>query len=337
MLKLPFGKVPPELLEMIVFPNLGTGNKDVILGPARGEDAAIVRLKDKLLVMSCDPVSGSVERVGWLAVNVSANDVATCGVKPRWLLICILLPDNYERITFTRICEQINNASEKLGVAVVGGHSEISPGLDHPIIISCCIGVAEGKKYLTTSGAKPGSKIILTKGVGIEGTGILATDRKEIVVKTYGAEFASKCAKYFEEISVVPEALAAAKMREVYALHDPTEGGVLGGLWEMADASECGFTVFEEALVIRPETKAISELFKIDPLRLISSGSLLISVKDTAALRLIKTLQKKGIPASIIGDVTADKNRKIFIKKDGSTQTLSRPESDDLWKALKRS
>jgi len=337
MMNFPFGKVPPEILEAVVFRNLGAKDKDVILGPTRGEDAAILKVGDRLIATSCDPVSGAVDRAGLLAVNVSANDVATRGVKPRWLLVCILLPKNFKRASLLKICQQINDAAAKLGVAVVGGHCETSPGLDHPIIVSCCVGVAERRKYFSTAGSKPGSKIVLTKGVGIEGTGILATDRREMVARAFGAAFVKKSAKYLEETSVVAEALIASGIEGVYAMHDPTEGGVQGGLCEMADAAGCGFTVHEGKLVVSPETKALARLFRMDPLQLISSGSLLISASTAAAKKLLEVFSANRIHASVVGEMVADRNHRVLIKSDGSTRRLAMPKADALWKALKAS
>ncbi|MEM4246102.1 MAG: AIR synthase family protein [Candidatus Bathyarchaeia archaeon] len=333
---LPYGKVPSEILESIVFPNLGFKNKDVILGPSRGEDAAIIKVKEGVIVASCDPISGAVESAGWLAINVSANDVATRGVRPRWCLICILLPKDFSRESMTKICGQMNRAAKKLKIAIAGGHSETSPGLNHPIIISFCIGSAKRGRYLKTADARPGSRLVLTKGVGIEGTGILATDKRGAVEKAFGAGFADRSARYLDEISVIPEAMIAARMKGVYALHDPTEGGVLGGLWEMADASRCGFKVYERNLIIRPETEAICRLFSIDPLRLISSGSLLISVDRRVSASLVSALRRIRIPASIIGEMTDDVDQRALVTKEGCEKGLQMPETDELWKVLDR-
>lgn len=336
-LSLPHGKVPVDVLEKIVFTHLGAKRKDVVRGPSVGEDAAVLHVgNDHLLVASSDPITGAIERIGWLAVHVSANDVATRGVRPRWYLSCILLPETSNVSIVEKICGQIDEAAEELGVAVVGGHAEITPGLTQPIVVGCIMGVTEGKRYVTSSGAKPGDKIILTKGAGIEGTAILASDRREILTKKLGVAFVQRAGLFFNSISVVDEALIAFNAGGVSAMHDPTEGGVAGGLNEVADASKTGFYVFEEKIPIAPETSAICSFFDIDPLQLISSGALLIMAEAATSDRIVSSLEKGGVKASVIGEVTKSSGGRLIECRDGSVNRLARPFCDHLWLALAR-
>jgi len=324
------------MLKEVVFKHLGTRRNDVVLGSSYGEDAAIVRVGGRLLAVSCDPISGAEERIGWLAVNVSANDVSTRGVRPRWFLPCMMLPEGSEKLLLEEICVQMDKAAQSLGIAIVGGHSEVTPGISHPLVIGFCAGVAEKNRYVTCAGAKPGCKIILTKGAGIEGTAILAADRRKPLEDEFGEEFVSRAESYFDLISVVEEAMTSFKYGGVLAMHDPTEGGILGGLHEMAEASGTGFEVYEDQIYVSPETNEFCRFFRIDPLKLISSGSLLIAVKAKRADGVVSEIEKLGIKASIIGEILADKSLRRIVKKDGSIFPLVMPESDELWTALKR-
>lgn len=335
-MRLPAGKVPPEVLEEIVFKRLGVESGDVLLGPSKGEDGAVVRVGGKVLVSSMDPITGAVERLGWLAVNINANDVATFGVKPRFFSSCILLPSGAESGVLREICDQIDSAAKKLGVAVIGGHSEVTPGLKHPIVVGYAFGVAEEGRYVTSGGAEAGDVIILTKGAGIEGTAILASERRERLSRELGEEVVKAAESFYERISVVEDALTAFKAGGVTAMHDPTEGGVAGGIHEIADASGLGFEVFEEKIPVAPETSMICSYFNVDPLQLIGSGALLISVKPEYAGKVLEALESRGIRASKIGRFLPDPEKRILVRGDGRVAELVRPVSDHLWKALER-
>jgi hydrogenase maturation factor len=335
-LSFPYGKLHPFFLEKIVFKHLGFKRSDVILGPSKGEDAALIKVGEELLAASCDPISGSIKSIGWLAVNASANDVATRGVKPKWFLSCILLPKNSKIDALKTICKQMDLASKKLEIAIIGGHSEVSPGLTHPIVIGFCAGKVEKGRYITCSKAKPGGKIILTKGAGIEGTAILAIEREKELSKFLGEKTVKKAKKYIELVSVVTDALAAFNFGGVQAMHDPTEGGVLGGLCELAEAAKLGIKVYEEEIFISEETSAICDLFKINPLQLISSGSLLIIADPEKTEGIICKLKEDGIKASIIGETLLNPKEKYMITKNGEVKKIFIPETDELWKALRR-
>jgi len=334
-LSFPFGKISPTILERIVFKYLGVRRADIVQGPAKGEDAAIVRIGRNLLALSCDPISGALRRIGWLVLNVSANDVATRGVKPRWFLSTMMLPKGTRTNFIKRICREMDQAAIRLNIGIVGGHSEITPGIDHPLIIGFCVGVVEKKGYVTTSMARKDDEIILTKGVGIEGTAILASDRRKMLMRSFDREFLRRAESFYDRISVVKEALAAFNLGGVSAMHDPTEGGVAGGLHELADASGKGFEVYEETLTSEPETLEICRFFKIDPLRLISSGSLLITCLPKMTDKILSKLHSMDIRASSIGKVTASRDR-VIVKKSGVHLKLQRPLSDHLWIALSR-
>jgi len=328
------GKVPPEVLQKIVFKNLGTKRNDVVLGPAIGEDAAIVKVGKEVLAVATDPITGAEEWLGWLAVNVSANDVATCGVEPRWFTSCILLPEGSKEKLIEKICRQMDKAAQQLSVAIIGGHCEITPGLEHPIVAGCSIGIAESGKYVTSSGAKAGNMIIMTKGTGIEGTAILASDRRRELLKVFDESFLRKAESFFTKISVVRDAITAFQTGGVLAMHDPTEGGVAGGLHELADASNVGFQVYEEKFLVSEETRKICAHFEIDPLQLISSGSLIIVAEKEKTEEIVSRLSQNDVPASVIGEVKKPELGRKIVSRTGEKVELVRPVSDHLWTAL---
>jgi hydrogenase maturation factor len=333
---LPSGKVPVEVLQNIILKHLGVKRREVVLGPRVGVDGAVVKIGNKVLISAMDPITGASERIGWLVVNVNANDIATFGVHPTLFSSCILLPPGTTKATIETMSKQMDKAAKELKMSIIGGHCETTPGLTRPIIVGTAMGIAERNNYVTSSGAKLGNSLILTKGAGIEGTAILAMDRKELLKRQFSQTFLSKATDFFECISIVEEALAAFETGGVTAMHDPTEGGVAGGIQEMADASKVGVKVFETRIPVQKETLEICKFFKIDPLELISSGALLIAAKHDFAEEIIETLKRHGINASVIGEFLKEPGRRLLVSKDSSEKPLVRPLSDHLWVALKR-
>lgn len=335
-MKFPLGKIPPKPLMEIVFRYVGAHRSDVVLGPSHGEDAAIVKAGKQLLALSCDPISGALNRIGSLSVRVTTNDIATRGVRPTWFLSCIMLPEGSGRTVLRAICKQMNEAAKEIGVAIVGGHSEVTPGLNHPLVVGFAAGPVGRRGYVTCSDARPGGKIILTKGAGIEGTGILALDRAKPLAKAFGTGLVKKARRFSEMTSVVKDAMIAFNYGSVQAMHDPTEGGVAGGLNELANASKTGFRVYEESIKIAPETIEICRFFKIDPLRLVSSGSLLVVAAEKSAEKIVSQLNRRNISAAVIGEVLSNSTKRILVKRKGEEKKLPLPYADHLWIALRR-
>jgi len=335
-MKLPLGKIPVDILKEVVFKNLGAERKEVTAGPTVGIDGAVLDVGNKSLIVSMDPITGAVERIGWLAVNVNANDIATFGVEPEFLFSCILLPENADRKMVETICTQMDAAAKDLGIAIVGGHCESTPGLTNPIVVGCVMGLTEKGRYVTAGGAKPRDKLILTKSAGIEGTAILASDRESELKRIVSATVLQDAKNFYSQISVVKDALTAYKTGGVHAMHDPTEGGVAGGIHEMADASGLGVKVFEDKIAVQPETAKICSHFEIDSLQLISSGALLISAEAKFAEKITENMEQQQIEASVIGEFLESTDQRFLIRKDGEVQALPRPLSDHLWTALRR-
>jgi hydrogenase maturation factor len=335
-MKLPPGKIPIEILKDVVFKNLGTSRREVVLGPAAGVDGAVLDMGNKNAVVCMDPITGAVERIGWEAINVNANDVATFGVEPAFFFSCIMLPENADSQIIETISSQMHHAAKELGIAIVGGHCESTPGLANPIVVGCVMGLTEKGNYVTAAGAKAGDKLILTKSAGIEGTAILATDREEQLKKVFSPALLEGAKGFYNQISIVKDALTAYQAGGVHAMHDPTEGGILNGIHEMADAAGLGARVFEEKITVEPETAKICRFYEIDPLQLIGSGALLIAADPAEADKIVDSLCREHIYADVIGEFLPNSNKRLLMRTDGSGDFLPRPVSDHLWIALRR-
>lgn len=335
-MRLPKGKIPPDILSEVVFKQLGEERADIILGPSLGEDGALVRVGDKVLVSAMDPITGAIEHIGWLAVNINANDIATFGVRPIFFSSCILLPENSGKDVVKTICSQMHSAAKKLGIAIIGGHAELTPELPRPIVVGSCMGITESGRYVTSGGSKPDDLLVLTKGAGVEGTAILAEEKRDLLIGKLGEPLVRSAESFYSQISVVKEAILAFQTGGVTAMHDPTEGGVAGGIHELADAAGLGFRIYEEKIAIEPETHKICDLFEIDPLQLIGSGALLISVNPDRTDEVVENISATGIKASVIGRFSRNPDKRVLIDEDGSKTNLVRPISDHLWSALEK-
>ena len=304
---LPTGKLPPELLDELLARHARPDPR-VVLGPSAGEDAAIIDMGDRYLVAKTDPITFATDEIGWYAVHVNANDVACCGATPKWFLATLLLPEERtDAALVERIFSQIAQACAALDVTLCGGHTEISYGLDRPIVIGQMLGEVAPESFLATSHARAGDALILTKGIAVEGSAIIASEKRaELTGKMSVAEL-DRCVAMLHEpgISVVRDATCAIAAGGVHALHDPTEGGLATGLWELARAARVGLRVDESALPVLEACRTLCRHFDLDPLGLIASGALLISAAPEAAGRIVAALSASGIAASHIGDVVA--------------------------------
>ncbi|WP_227355419.1 AIR synthase family protein [Haladaptatus salinisoli] len=309
------GKLDPEDLATVVS-RTGARDDDVLVGPTYGEDAAAIRVGDRTLVVSSDPLSLARERLGTLAVSVACNDVAASGADPRWLTNVVFLPDD-DSETLDAVTEQIDDAATDLGVAIVGGHSEYAPDLSRPTVSMTCMGLTD--EFVPTGGAEPGDRLLLTKGAGIEGTAILATDFRDEV----GAA-AERGESFFGEISVVED----ARILRGYAtaMHDPTEGGVVTGLLEMAEAAGVRLDVARDDVPVRDATRALCETMGVDPLRIFGSGALLAAVPEGSVDEALGELRDAGIAGAEIGRVGEGDGELVL---DG--EVVTEPPRDDLY------
>ncbi|MCF2136258.1 MAG: AIR synthase family protein [Candidatus Thorarchaeota archaeon] len=327
------GKVPPDVLSRLVFPFLGHADPNVLLGPALGQDASLIRIGDRILIASTDPVTGSVEDIGWIAVNVNANDIATFGVQPRWFFVTLMMPPGSQPDDVGTIMQQIHEACSRLGITVAGGHTEVTVGLDRPIVVGFMLGACSEGEYVTSSGARPGDAIIMTKKIAIEGTAIIATEGADYFSGKIDQSLLEEAHALRDLVNVVKEGVTAFKTGHVTAMHDPTEGGLAGGLHEICDASGVGFRIFEDEIATHPATLAICQLLNIDKYYLISSGSMLITCDRDSADDIIRALDEVGVSASVIGEIVKDSRIREIVTAAGP-RDLSRPTTDALWDAL---
>jgi len=327
------GKLPHPLLRKMIRYR-GAKDPSVILGPMIGEDAAVIDLGDRCLILKTDPITYAIDEIGWYAVHINANDVATMGARPKWFLATLLLPPKLGEKGVENIFKQIDKACRELGIAVTGGHTEITPWLDRPIVVGNVHGICSRSELVLTSGARSGDALVLTKGAGIEGTATLAREKKKELLSKFSRAFVKRAENYlyFPGISVVPEALLGAEMGAT-AMHDPTEGGVAVGLYEIAAASDKGILVDKEDIIVRGETKKICEHFGIDPLGLLGSGALLLSIPQRKVDGYLDGLIESGIVASVIGKVTR-KSDGLKILDCGKKRTLRYSQRDEILKVI---
>ncbi len=325
------GKLPPDFLFRNIVGKLPIEGDGVLLGPSLGEDAAILEVKEPLLAVHSDPVTGGGKLAGWLSVYVASNDIATRGLRPKWLLVVLLFRDGVGESEISELVDQVGEAAREIGAVVVGGHTEITPGLPFNIVVTTAMGT--GRIVLNTRDAKEGDSLILTKAAALEGTAILATELRDLLEeKGVDSHILDRASGFIREISVVRDAMLAANFAR--AMHDPTEGGLIGGVLEMALASGNGFVIYEENIPLREETLAVCEALEVDPLRLISSGSLLISVSEERADELVNELRRGGVEASIIGRLTGREEGMRLVRTNGVVEDVSEPVMDELWRVL---
>lgn len=329
------GKVPPEILKKYIFNRIGKIDSRVLQGPGIGEDAAVIDFGDKVLVVHSDPITGASKNIGWLSLCVSTNDVATRGAIPKWISMVILLPENFNESLLNNITMEIDEAAKRLGVMIVCGHTEVTPGLNRPILISTAFGEAYKDKFITTSNARVGDFIILTKGACIEGTFIFANEFYDYLRDKVSIDVINRALDYINLLSVLRDSQLAMSVGGVTSMHDPTEGGVLGGVQEMASASSLGFIIYEDKIIVNEETRIICDVLGVDPIKTISSGSLLIAAKPEYAHLIVNLLNNSGIKASIIGEF---KNREFgwkLVNSSGDVIDVSKPVLDELWRLYK--
>jgi hydrogenase maturation factor len=301
-----------------------TDDPRVLVGPGLGEDATVIDLGpdfgDRLLVAKTDPITFATDEIGWYAVNVNANDVACMGARPRWFLVTLLLPEGRtDDALVERIFDQIGQACAALDISLAGGHTEITYGLDRPIVVGHMLGEVARDRLVTTSGAQVGDVLLLTKGVAVEATAIIAREKTGELARQFSAEFLARCQGFLHDpgISVVRDARVATAAGRVHAMHDPTEGGLATGLWELAWAAGVGLEVMADALPVLPETAELCQVFDLDPLGVIASGALLLAVAPKDAPIVKRALEDEGILAFEIGQVVDEADGVTLITAEG--------------------
>jgi hydrogenase maturation factor len=335
---LPIGKLPAELLERLL-DRYALPDPRVVLGPGIGEDAAVIDMGDRYLVAKTDPITFAVADIGWYVVNVNANDVACCGATPRWFLATVLLPENSTTPeSAEEIFRQLADACSALGVSLCGGHTEITYGIDRPIVVGQMLGEVNRDEYVTTSGARVGDTVILTKGIAVEGAAIIAREKRSELTTVMSDDDLERCAGFLRDpgISVVRDARLALDAGGVHALHDPTEGGLATGLWELARAANVGLRIEEQRLSVLPECRALCRHLDLDPLGLIASGALLIAAANDHAEAIVERLRAERISAEIIGEVVPPEAGITLRGKDGTSRPLPTFPRDEIARLFDR-
>lgn len=329
---LPLGKLKFDILENLLEQYPGILDDRLIVGPKVGEDAAVIDFPDRYLIAKTDPITFATNEIGWYAVHINANDVAIRGAKPRWFQPAILLPEGKATESLVEeIFRQISRACRELGVTIVGGHTEITPTLNRPIVVGSMLGEVAKEKLITTSGARPGDDVLLTKGIVIEGTAIIARERQEDLRKRgYDEPFIRRCMDYLYDpgISVVKDALLANQFK-IHSMHDPTEGGLATGLYETARASSVGMLIYEDKIDLLPDSRRLCGEYGLDPLGTITSGSLVVIADSENAGKVLQAYRESGLKASVIGTVK-EETFGVKIIRDGALEDLQWSEKDEI-------
>ena len=339
-MNLPIGKLKHDFLKQL----LPTHNKSagVVVGPQLGEDAAVIEFGDNYLVATSDPITFATEDIGWYVVCVNSNDIAAMGAVPKWLLVTLLLPEDATTPATVRdIMTQITQACAAFDIALCGGHTEVTPAVTQPVVIGQMMGVAAKESLFTSADARVGDALILTKGLGIEATAIIAREREEQVREKCDALFLEQAKNYLMDpgISVLQDAHIAIATGGVHAMHDVTEGGVATAVYELATAAELGVVVYTDKLFGSPVlysdiTRTLCNMFGLNPLGVISSGAMLIAVAPEKGETICQSLGKAGISADIIGKFLPTESGMWLEDATGTRQPLPVFETDEIAKLL---
>ncbi len=336
MKKLPVGKLKMEQLAGLLKRYRGAQDSAVIVGPEIGEDAAVIAINEKLLIAKTDPITFAVDQIGQYAININANDIACMGGRPRWFLATVLLPeDGTDEALVEGIFSQLSEGCKQLGIAVCGGHTEVTYGLKRPIVVGQMLGLVSGKRLIRSSGATAGDHIIVTKGIAVEATGLLAREKEVELTRVFDRKFIDKCKGFLKTpgISIIRDAEIATAAGDVHAMHDPTEGGLATGLHELAAAAGVGLEIWTDKIPVFPETKVICDFFGLNPLGVIASGALLIAAAPSSSEQIINSLGAAGIDSFHIGMVK-DKSGGLMMIQDSEKLPLPCFEQDEVSKVF---
>jgi hydrogenase expression/formation protein HypE len=332
MSRLKPGKLPPALLQRLLS-TYTTGDPRVIVGPAVGEDAAIIDMGDRYLIAKSDPITFASDAIGYYAVVVNANDIATRGGQPKWFLATLLLPEHRTSEALVEaIFAQIAQACATYGIALIGGHTEVTHGLDRPILSGHMLGEVEPAALVTTAGAQVGDVLLLTKGICLEGASIIARER-ECDLKRRGVPEAiiqrAKGLLFDPGISVVRDAHIAVRAGRIHAMHDPTEGGLAMAIHELSCAAHVGVAIDRDQIAILEEAALLCRTYGLDPLGTIASGALIIAAPPGDAERVQQALQTNGIRCAVIGRVLAP-SEGVLLKNGRELQPMPRYVHDEI-------
>ena len=337
------GKISSEIFNEMIYPRLGASSDKILVGPQHGVDVGVVDIgAGQVMATTCDPVfivpEYGWERAAWFAIHILASDAATCGLQPTYLAIDLNLPISMTREQLDVVWKVIHRECVNMGISIISGHTARYDGCNYPMVGGATVmSIGPKERFVTPTMAGLGDKIIVTKGAAIEATAILAAAFPEVFVEQFGEDFTRRADEIFWQMSVVEDAMAAASVgtREqgVTSMHDATECGVWGGLYEVAKASNVGMRIEKDAIIVLEEVAKICEYVDIDPYASISEGTLLITCKEAAADKVLGRLKEKGIRASVVGDVV-DESKGITLVEAGRERPLHHPQLDPFWPAF---
>nr|WP_307774421.1 AIR synthase family protein [uncultured Cetobacterium sp.] len=324
------GKLTISDLENLIFKNITNTNKDIISSGEIGNDCAAIQVDKKVVYLSTDPITGANSGLGKLAININCNDIATVGIQPTGIMLTILAPPHTEKEELATLMKEAQEEANKIGVSIIGGHTEITNAVNKTVISATSIGVGDIKDFKSKGNVKAGDRLIITKGCGIEGTGIIAFEKEEEILENLGQDILTAGKNLLDLTSVVKDGIISNKYSK--GMHDVTEGGLLGALWESSCFYNLGINIDFKKIKIHDCTKKICNFFHINPLKLISSGTMLIICDKNNVDHLISDLNKNNIEAFNIGYFT-ESSEKILVKDDQKI-TIEAPESDELYKVV---
>jgi len=336
------GKISPETFNELIFPRLGAKSEHILVGPQHGVDVGIVEIGDKAVALTTDPVfivpEYGWERAAWFAIHILASDAVTSGLKPSFLAIDLNLPMDITKEQLEIVWDMMHRECQKLGISIVCGHTARYENCHYPMVGGATvISVGEKDEYVTPKMAKAGDKIIITKGPAIEATGIFATMFPKLMEREFGPSFAQRAQEIFYKMSVVEDAMTAVSVgvREegVTAMHDATECGIWGGLYENAQAADLGVRVEKERIVVEDCVTEVCQYFGIDPYASISEGTLIITCRGHKAQEVVDALSRKGIASSVVGELTNPGHGMILVE-GGKERKLEHPIVDPFWRAF---
>lgn len=321
------GKLKESVLKRSVIKQLHVKRPEVGSGPSIGEDCATLQVgPDEEIVMSTDPITGTASDIGELAVTVSINDLASAGAEPIGILLTILLTPRMREAKLKAIMEQVDNACKRYNVQVMGGHTEVTEVVNQPLISVTAVGKVKKGQMVSTGGAKPGMDLVVTKWIGLEGTSIIAKDHEEELLTRLPKNLVDTAKGFDKYLSVLPESRVAVE-HGVAAMHDITEGGIFGALWEMSEASGVGLDVDLKSIPVKQETIEVCEFFGINPYELISSGAMLIATNDGNGL--VRKLAEAGVASAIIGKSNSSNDKRVI--SGDEVRFLEPPKADALY------
>jgi len=330
---LEIGKLDSKLLEEIVFKNIRFKRPEVLKRPGIGEDCAVIDFGQYECVLSTDPITAAISQIGRLAIHISCNDIASNGIEPLGIMLAVMLPEGTTEGEIREMMRQAGETAEQLGVEIIGGHTEITPAVKQAVIVSTAIGRAASASSQKAEDMKPGDLVYMTKWAGLEGAGILACDYEDQLGAILTRDEIEQAKDLLGMVSVVKEGVAAGKIGTA-GMHDVTEGGVLGAIWEMCEISGTGAEIWADQIPILEITRKICNIFEINPLRLISSGCMIIMVHPEKKEAMEKALAACDVKASLIGTIK-EISHGLRLLENGKTSEIAPPESDELYKVVK--